>query len=265
MLPLSMIISLKSFQHGWDPDNITTPLIAAFGDLFTLPSIILSLLIVSLFKDIIILRDIIVVIIIILTIFAVYRGFKSEDGISTIVKQSTPVLFVCSLLGSFAGGILNSSVETLLTNPSLLTLVPLFSGESGNLVSILGARLSSGLHLGTVEPSNKPQLSAYKNFGIIFILAIIIYPAIGILADSSSWALGIQGLGFLNIATISFLAGMVVIFIMMFMVFYISTISFKKGLDPDNIVIQLCASITDSLSTLNLILFSMLVLGLIGL
>ena len=265
MLPLSMIISLKSFQHGWDPDNITTPLIAAFGDLFTLPSIILSLLIVSLFKDIIILRDIIVVIIIILTIFEVYRGFKSEDGISTIVKQSTPVLFVCSLLGSFAGGILNSSVETLLTNPSLLTLVPLFSGESGNLVSILGARLSSGLHLGTVEPSNKPQLSAYKNFGIIFILAIIIYPAIGILADSSSWALGIQGLGFLNIATISFLAGMVVIFIMMFMVFYISTISFKKGLDPDNIVIPLCASITDSLSTLNLILFSMLVLGLIGL
>ena len=101
--------------------------------------------------------------------------------------------------------------------------------------------------------------------GSIFILAIIIYPAIGILADSSSWALGIQGLGFLNIATISFLAGMVVIFIMMFMVFYISTISFKKGLDPDNIVIPLCASITDSLSTLNLILFSMLVLGLIGL
>ena len=55
------------------------------------------------------------------------------------------------LLGSFAGGILNSSVETLLTNPSLLTLVPLFSGESGNLVSILGVRLSSGLHLGLLN------------------------------------------------------------------------------------------------------------------
>ncbi len=53
-----------------------------------------------------------------------------------------------------------------------------------------------------------------------------------------------------------------VIFIMMFMVFYISTISFKKGLDPDNIVIPLSTSITDSISTLMLIVAAMLILGL---
>ena len=47
MLPITMLVSFKSFQHGWDPDNITSPIIAAFGDLFTLPAIILSILILS--------------------------------------------------------------------------------------------------------------------------------------------------------------------------------------------------------------------------
>ena len=47
MLPITMLISLKSFQNGWDPDNITTPLIAAFGDLFTLPAILVAILILS--------------------------------------------------------------------------------------------------------------------------------------------------------------------------------------------------------------------------
>ena len=40
MLPITMLVSFKSFEHGWDPDNITSPIIAAFGDLFTLPAII---------------------------------------------------------------------------------------------------------------------------------------------------------------------------------------------------------------------------------
>ena len=45
MLPITMLVSFKSFEHGWDPDNITSPIIAAFGDLFTLPAIIVSILI----------------------------------------------------------------------------------------------------------------------------------------------------------------------------------------------------------------------------
>ena len=46
-----------------------------------------------------------------------------------IIKQSTPVLLVCSVLGVSAGGILNSSLETLLTNPTLLTLLAFFLGS----------------------------------------------------------------------------------------------------------------------------------------
>ena len=55
---------------------------------------------------------------------------------------------------------------------------------------------------------------------------------------------------------------MAMILIMIFVVFNISTISYRKGLDPDNIVIPLSTSITDSISTLMLIVAAMLILGL---
>ena len=262
MLPISMLISLKSFQHGWDPDNITTPLIAAFGDFFTLPSIILSVMILSLFNDIVILRDVVGVLIVVFVIVCCYFGVKSSDDILGIVKQSAPILLVCSLLGSFAGGVLNNFADTLLSKGSLLTLVPLFSGESGNLVSILGARLSSSLHSGLIESSFSFDKYTLRNFTGIIVLAIIIYPLIGFLANFSHVVVGGVDVGFLSIILISLIAGVLLILIMQLIVYYISIVSYRKGLDPDNIVIPLSTSLTDSIATLILVLISIFVFSL---
>jgi mgtE-like transporter len=46
---------------------------------------------------------------------------------------------------------------------------------------------------------------------------------------------------------------MVLICVMVLIVFYISSISYKKGLNPDNIIIPISTSITDSISSLILI------------
>ncbi len=262
MLPITMSISLKSFQHGWDPDNITTPLIAAFGDLFTLPSIVLALIILSIFQNTSI-KLILFIIVILITFLGFYHGIKRDGEMKRIIKQSTPILLLCSVFGISAGGILNNSISTFLKNPSLLTLVPLFSGESGSLISILGARLSSSLHSGLINPILKFEKITLNNFLIIIILAIIVYPVIGLLAESSSILLYKTGIGFFNITLISTVSGIFLILIMIFIVFYISSLSYKNGLDPDNIVIPISTSITDLISNLFLVLVSILILGII--
>lgn len=257
MLPITMFISLKSFEGGWDPDNITTPFIAAVGDFFTLPAIILSVIIVGFISIIPIVKMIVFVAIIFVTIAALIAGYTAKSDVRHIVRQSTPVLFICSLLGTFAGGILNDSLTTLLKNQTLLTLVPLFSGESGGLVSILGARLSSGLHSGLIDPVLRPKRHTVENFVAILTLSVVMYPVIGFLAESSTIAFGNIGVGILESMSISFLAGMILILLMLLVVFYISTISYRRGLDPDNIVIPLSTSLTDSISTLILIVVSL--------
>ena len=263
MLPITMFISLKSFEGGWDPDNITTPFIAAVGDFFTLPAIIISVLIVNIVGFHAIVKMALFAIVIIITVISLVLGYTSDNEVRHIVRQSTPVLFFCSILGTVAGGILNNSLSTLLKNQTLLTLVPLFSGESGGLVSILGARLSSGLHSGLIDPELRPKKHTMENFIAIISLAIIMYPLIGFLAESSTIAFSNIGVGYLHSILISFIAGMILIFIMLLVVFYISTISYRRGLDPDNIVIPMSTSLTDSISTLILIVVSLGLLSLI--
>lgn len=263
MLPITMLVSFKSFKHGWDPDNITSPIIAAFGDLFTLPAIILSTFILNYLDINIMFKDVVLVILLISVLISFVHCYRLSDETKTILRQSTPILLLCSFLGGSAGGILNSSVETLLTNPSLLTLIPLFSGESGSLISILGARLSSGLHSGLIEPLKRPKGNATHNFIICFILAIIVFPFIGFLAEGSSIALGTIGVGFARIIGISTLSGLILVSIMAILVYYVSITSYNNNLDPDNIVIPISTSITDSISSLILISVSLLLLGLL--
>ena len=263
MLPITMLISFKSFKHGWDPDNITSPIIAAFGDLFTLPAIIASLFILQALNINWILKDAVLAIIILLVGASFVYCYRLSDETKTILRQSTPVLLLCSFLGCSAGAILNSAVETLLTNPTLLTLLPLFSGESGSLISILGARLSSGLHSGLIEPHTKPEGNTLNNFAVCFVLSIIVFPLIGILAEGSSVIFKTVGVGFGRIVEISTLSGLVLVSIMVLLVYYVSITSYNNNLDPDNIVIPISTSITDSISSLILISVSLIILGVL--
>lgn len=259
LLPATILISLKSYEYGWDPDNVTTPLIAAAGDLFTLPSIFLAVWMLLWIKNGLF-EIILFVFFIFIAIAGFFRGLRGEIHLKKIIKQSTPTLFLCSILGTTAGVVLNSRLAMILGNPSILTLVPLFSGESGNLASILGARLSSGLHSGYIEATLKPKEEALRNFGIIAILAIIIYPTIGLLAHFACIFLGIPSVGIQKMVLISFLAGILLTPFILIMAFYLSSISYKKGFDPDNIVIPLTTSLTDPIATTSLVIMVLLVL-----
>jgi|GEM_PF-5366148 len=60
---------------------------------------------------------------------------------------------------------------------------------------------------------------------------------------------------------IGFLAGMILIPLIMIIAFYLSVISYKKGLDPDNIVIPLATSTTDPVATTIIVIVVLLILG----
>ena len=96
---------------------------------------------------------------------------------------------------------------------------------------------------------------------ICFILAIIVFPFIGIIAELSSLMFGTAGVGFDKIIPISTLSGLILVGIMVILVYYVSITSYNRNLDPDNIVIPISTSVTDSISSLILISVSLLLLG----
>ena len=62
---------------------------------------------------------------------------------------------------------------------------------------------------------------------------------------------------------ISTFAGLILVTIMVTIVYYVSITSYNNNLDPDNIVIPISTSITDSISSLILISVSLLILGVL--
>ncbi|WP_222920268.1 magnesium transporter [Natrinema sp. SYSU A 869] len=160
-----------------------------------------------------------------------------------IVTTLVPLLAVLSVLQMISGTVLESFEEQLLTNPSLLVLVPVMIGTAGNLGSIMCARLSTQLHLGTLEfsPSN-PNVRA--NVGAVMGLAATVFVLLGV----ASWAIGralggTLGLGRLMVITV--VSGM----LLAVWVVVVSSVavyaSYRLGYDPDDTTIPVVTNICD--------------------
>ncbi len=177
-----------------------------------------------------------------------------------IVLNSLPLLTVCIIIEIFAGQILQGNQEKLILMPIFLLSVPVINGVGGNIGSILGARIASGLHTGTIELSFEDK-NIQKNlfsaivigFLVYFLLAIFIY-YIAYLGNILKRVAPMQfvsivlGTGILLILLISITSVITAFF------------SFKKGLDPDDMVAPVVTTVGDTFG----ILFLFILIGVVG-
>ncbi|ELY46850.1 MgtE integral membrane protein [Natronorubrum tibetense GA33] len=163
--------------------------------------------------------------------------------VGNIVSTLVPLLIALSILQMVSGTVLETFEDQLLENPSLLVLVPVMIGTAGNLGSIMCSRLSTQLHLGTLEFSrDNPDIRA--NIGAVFGLAATVFVLLGIASWGIGRALGgTLGLGtllFITIVSGMLLAGWVVV---------VSTLSvygsYKLGYDPDDTTIPVVTNVCD--------------------
>ena len=85
---------------------------------------------------------------------------------------------------------------------------------------------------------------------------------IGILAYFGAVALGIPAIGLDKMVLISTSAGLLLTPFMLVIAFYLNIFSYRKGLDPDNIVIPLSTSMTDPVANTFLVLMLIMVMGM---
>ena len=162
-----------------------------------------------------------------------------------ILWESYPVLVLCAALSLSAGLILNSQIESIKALPLILVMVPPINGINNNVCSILGSRLTSALHMGTIEPRFGKQAALSKNTRASWIMSVGVF----IFTSAIFFILAlISGMGLVNSIEIMlafFVASMVAIAVTMFCTIGLAFLSFKRGLDPDNIVIPIVTSIGD--------------------
>ncbi len=250
MLFFTFMIAFESFKRGWDPDNMTSPLITLAGDVVTLPLLFLAMeIVISMTNEE---RLIIFSLLIIASLIITFYPLKGKTY-RRILLESIPIFLACGLLSSFSGQILGSGFDTIMAAAGILTMVPAFLEDGGAIGSILAAKFSSQLHIGSMKPSFKPSKHVFKLFLMMHAIGLIIFPLIGVFAYIISILLHLSSYSLFQMIIIALIAGEILIFIANNVAYYLSIISFRMGLNPDNVVIPLLTSAMDFIGTASLV------------
>ena len=177
-----------------------------------------------------------------------------------IVKYGLPLLTVTILIEIFAGQILQGRQDSLLLFPVFLISFPVINSVGGNIGSVLGARLASGLHVGYISLSLKDKemhdnlfISLLIGFITYFILAIVIY-FVALFGNLT------EDIALIEFIAIFVLTGVLLISTVALVSVLTAFLSFKRGLDPDDMVAPIVTTIGDIVG----IVFLFFILGIFG-
>ncbi len=237
-------VAFRAYSKGWDIDNIHAPLVASFGDLATIPSMFLAALMLKVIMPYTMYITGAIAVIILITL---WHFLRSETPYEKIIKQSIIVLSFSALLSTMSGIILQREIALLVAIPSILVLLPAFVGEGGNIGSIFSSRIATHLHLGLIKPKFEIKGEAEKEITNTYLFSLIIFPIIGLTAYYLTVFAGMQALHLVTMFFISIAGGAILTTAITFITFLSSIISFRHGIDPDNILIPIVASVADFL------------------
>lgn len=177
-------------------------------------------------------------------------------------REALPALAASAVGGLVAGLVLGGMRAELQAVPGLLVLVPALLATRGNVYGSFGARLSSGLHQGLVEPT----LSGVDDRVQAAIAAAV---ANGLLASGfaavAAWvALGLLGRSAAPVGTLvavallaAVLSGSVLVVAVLGVVF----LGYRQGRDPDTLVGPVVTTTGDLFGLAFLVLAVRIVVG----
>ena len=167
------------------------------------------------------------------------------DDWKSIVRESAPLIAIMMLIEVGGGGMLESMSEIFYAVPALLAIVPMINAIGGNAGSIVGSRLASGLHIGTIKPDFRDKevldnmfMAGVMGAGAKMISAgflFLLLPLMGIAMGMNIWTW----------MTITLIASVIVLSFVLPAAVIASIIAFRKEKSPDDFTIPIVSTVGD--------------------
>jgi mgtE-like transporter len=135
------------------------------------------------------------------------------------------------------------------THPGLVVLYPALTNALGNIGSIIGSTKTTSLALGSVRNFREEVKSAVSSILQVEAVALGMHIVFGIVTylivtPASS------GVNLIFLVSVAVTANISTFLVIGFFAFVIAYFSFRRGLNPDNIVIPAITTVSDSLVTI---------------
>jgi mgtE-like transporter len=173
-----------------------------------------------------------------------------------IVRFGLPLLTITIMIEIMVGQLLHIRQDVLLNQlPIFLISIPVVNSVGGNIGSILGAHLASGLHIGSISLDVKDKKMRENVFTAI-IMGVLTYSFLAIIIYYLEVFYGLQmGIDLIMYFMILIATGFLLICVLSVISVFTAFISFKKGLDPDDIVSPVVTTFGDTLGIIFLFVF----------
>ncbi len=237
LFPLTAVLSVATFRRGIDPDNTVSPLVQTLGDMITVPALFLVLFAAPVPRS----WSVVALLAAAVAVPPVLVLARSGRRFAELVTA----LAVAVALSTATGLVLGANAETVLGDAGFIGIVPAFIGSCGALSSIVGAKLSTGLHTGTVPSRLVPSGEALGVAALTFLATPLIYTVVGVVGFYAASFHGLAPPGLAQYVAVSLLGGLILMAIAFLETYYIAVLSWLLGLDPDNTTIPLLTSIVD--------------------
>lgn len=176
-----------------------------------------------------------------------------------IIKESIPALVAAASIDIVAGASMQiRGIEAWVAIPVFLMLVPSLSDLGNDVACIVSSRITTLLALGVIKPKLERSEALEKNIVAILIVAMLSSIYLGLINYViANYTLANKG-GLELISITSFFA-ICVLAVTMLTLFVSSVaigvafISWRRGLDPDNVTIPISTSISDVFGVLSLL------------
>ncbi|TMT85349.1 hypothetical protein E2L06_01525 [Haloterrigena sp. H1] len=164
-----------------------------------------------------------------------------------IYRESLPILVVSLAGGIFAGSVLGSEgmTEGFERFPGMLLLLPAFLATRGNVYGALGARISSGLHQGMIDPEFSWDRRLVNAVVASFINGIGVSVFIAVLSWGILQVLGRESARLIELISIMVVSGVLTSTTLIFGLLTLVFASYEYGLDPDNLIGPIVTTLGD--------------------
>ena len=204
-----------------------------------------------------------------LTNFFTHRAVRPVMSVRSVAREAyeeaLPAL-ATSLVGGLLAGVTLGGMEAELTAiPGLLVAVPALLATRGNVYGSLGARLSTGLHQGFVEPHVdlgnerlRGAMAAALANGLLAsaVAAVVVFAILSALGDE------VAPVG--TLVAVSLLAGLLSGTVLTVVVVVVVFAGYRRGRDPDTLVGPVVTTTGDVVGVASLLLSVRVVLALGG-
>ena len=243
---ITIQVTFVAFKKGLDPDTTVYPLMSTISNiLITLCFVgVLNLFFFGEIGELLITAF--GLIHVILTLILVPKNWKVPEFTRTI-KESILTLIIVAFIVNITGTVLKH-VGSIAQNPKVIfTLYPPLIDIVGDTGLIVGSTATTKLALGLLKPSFSSLKNHLKNVFSAWSSSLVMFSILAALALVLNGVFSFTS--YANLAVILVISNLISTVAIVLVTFFVSLITFRRGLDPDSFVIPLMTAIADSIAT----------------